>query len=133
MSIPILLGLYVALILQEASFWMPTVLVGLFLFTAMLIFKTTRLVLTKDTIHYRSLFTVRDIQLADIVSADFLIGRQGFNYKPYQRIEIIVREGAKQKEITINAGLFDRVELRPWLKELQSRLSHRGIKEDATL
>ncbi len=114
------LGVFVVVVRTPAA-WPPTLILGCLLVAAMSIFLSTRLVLADDSIHYRSLFVVKDVPLSAIIKAQFGAGFSSF--KPYQRLVLTVREQHGEREITINLGLFDRTEIRRWVDALNARLS----------
>jgi hypothetical protein len=119
------LGIVVAAT-RAPSAWPPTLVMGLLLLAAMAILKTTKLVLTDEAIHFRSLFSVKHIKLMEVVKADFLTGFSG--QKPYQRIVVAVRSKSPdiKKDVVINAGLLDPVQVRNWMNALKSRLTYTG-------
>jgi hypothetical protein len=115
----LILGIFVVIARTTAG-WPPTVILGCLLAAAMSVLLSTKLALTADSIHYRSLFVRRDVPLADVLEARFVAGFS--SSKPYQRLIITVRESSGQRDITINTGLFDRTEIRRWVKTLNARL-----------
>lgn len=114
------LGVFVVVVRTSAA-WPPTLILGCLLAAAMSIFLSTRLVLADNSIHYRSLFVVRDVPLSAVIKAQFAAGLSSF--KPYQRLVLTVREQRGEREITINMGLFDRAEIKRWMAALNARLS----------
>lgn len=81
----------------------------------------TSLTLASESIHYRSLFVRKDVQLSDIVKVAFIVGFSSF--KPHQRLVLTIRKHSGVSEVTINMGLFDRGEIRRWVDALNARLS----------
>jgi hypothetical protein len=116
----VVLGVFVALVRTSAA-WPPTAILGCLLAAAMSVLLSTKLTLTADAIHYRSLFVRRDVPLADVVGAKFVAGFS--STKPYQRLIVSVRGNSGQKDITVNAGLFNRAEIRRWVDTLNARLT----------
>jgi len=114
------LGLFVVITRTSAA-WPPTLILACLLVAAMSIFLSTKLVLTSDSIYYRSLFVKKEVALADIIAAKFVAGFSAF--KPHQRLVITVRQQRGKRDITINAGLFDRMEIRKWSDALNARLT----------
>jgi hypothetical protein len=112
------LGIFVAV---TKDVWQPTVISGFLLAAVMSVFWSTTLKLTSDAIHYRSLFVRTNVLLSDVIAAKFVVGFSG--YKPYQRLVITVREKSGEKEITINNGLFDRIQIERWIDALNARLA----------
>lgn len=98
----------------------PTIILGCLLAAAMSVFPSTKLVLTDHSIHYRSLFVAKNVPLENIIRAQFVTGFGGF--KPYQRLLITVLEKDVKRDITINTGLFDPVEIKRWIDTLNVRL-----------
>jgi len=110
-------------VITEPTLWLPTVLMGIALAIVLAWLATTRLALTNDSIHYRSLFGRSDVPLAKVLKARLEQGFVAFSYRPYLRIIITTREGAEEKEITLNAGLFDPSQSARWVQTLNSRIS----------
>lgn len=117
-----LLGALVA-IAKEPALWLPTMITGGVLAVFVSWMATASLTLAEDSIHYRSLFVAKDVLLAEVVKANFAAGPSSF--KPYQRLVLAVRGTGVNREIVINLGLFDRVEIMEWLAALDARLSTR--------
>ena len=115
-----ILGALVA-IAKEPALWLPMVIMGAVLVVFVSWMATTSLTLTEDTIRYRSLFAAKDVSLSEVVKANFVTRPSSF--KPYQRIVLSVHGTGRNREITINLGLFDRAEIREWLTALNARLS----------
>ena len=109
-------------ITMEPSLWEPIPVLTIMLVVTVLWGKTTTLTLTHDSIHYRSLLKRVDIALAEVIKVEHAFGFIAFSYKPYQRIVITVRENAGEKEITLNAGLFDQREIKRWTVTCTSTL-----------
>ena len=108
---------------KEPSIWPLSVLIGLIVLGYMSWLTTTRLIVTDDAIHYRSLFVRVDVPLADVARAVFARGFVPLSYKPYFRIVLTLRSGSgSSKERTINAGLFDPVETKRWVDTLNSMI-----------
>jgi hypothetical protein len=116
----LVLGVFVVIARTSAA-WPPTAILGCLLAAAMSVLLSTKLTLTADSIHYRSLFVRRDVPLADIVGAKFVAGFSSF--KPHQRLIVTVRGRSGQRDITINTGLFDRTEIKRWVDTLNARLT----------
>ena len=97
---------------------------GVMLAAVIFLFVSTKLVLTRDTLHYRSFLVRVDLAVADIMKVRSERGFIAFSYKPFQRIVVTVRdETGGSKEITLNGGLFDVREIKRWVGTLNSRLS----------
>jgi hypothetical protein len=121
-GLPTTYGLYIA-VARMPAVWPPTLMLGGSLAFVLVLFLSTKLTLTHDIVHYRSLFVTRDISLDVIARAQFLVGFSG--YKPYQRIVVTVRTKEGEKDVTINTGLFDRAEIRRWMGALNAQISSR--------
>jgi len=107
----------------DRSIWEPTVMMGVLVVAEMAWFISTRLILTDSEIYYRSLFIRTQVPLAKVVAAKFEIGFVAFSYKPYQRVVLTIQdESGNKKDITINAGLLDRDQVRRWVADVKSRL-----------
>jgi hypothetical protein len=119
---PVLLGVFVA-IAKEPTLWPPTAAVGLMLAILMSWLMTTRLTLTSDSIHYRSLFSRTRVPLANVLKVRFERGFVAFSYRPYLRVIITFRDGAGKKDIMLNAGLFDPALVGRWIDTVNSKLS----------
>lgn len=121
-----MLGLVLAVdvmgaIMKDSSLWLPSGFMAVLLAWVLSWLVSTKLTLTNDSIHYRSLFVKVDIPLSDVIRADFVIGFGG--YKPYQRIVVERHIGSQTKEVIINAGLLDRGQVRRWMSILKSKLA----------
>jgi hypothetical protein len=108
---------------KDPALWLPTVIMGGVPAVFVSWMATTSLTLVEDSIHCRSLFVTKDVLPSLVVKANFVAGLSSF--KPYQRLVLSVRGTGGNREITINLGLFDRVEIREWLATLNARLSTR--------
>jgi hypothetical protein len=108
---------------KEPTLWLPTIGEGLILILFLSWFATTRLTLTNDSIRYRSLLRKTDVPLTSIRSVRFEQGFIPFSYKPYLRVIITVRDGARKKDITLNAGLFHPARVRRWIEAVNAKLS----------
>ena len=108
---------------KRPSLWPLAALMGLVFVGYMYWLATTRLILTDDAIHYRSLLVRVDVPLRDVVKAVFARGFVPFSYQPYFRIILTLRDGSgSSKEKTLNAGLFDMVETQRWVNTLNSMI-----------
>ena len=105
-------------IIEESTFWLPAAAMTLILVGLLMRLATTSLALSDDTIHYRSLFVVNNVALADIAGARFVYGFE--SGKPYQRLVLSVR--GQRREMVLNLGLFARAEIHRWLDALNRRL-----------
>jgi len=119
---PFLLCTFITLA-WEPTFWVPSAFVGISLAIILAWLATTRLTLTSDAIRYRSLFSRTDVPLASILKVRFEQGFVPFSYKPYLRVIITVRGGARKKDVTLNAGLFHQARVRRWIETVNARLS----------
>jgi len=119
---PFLLVTFLA-IAKEPTFWVFSGFVGISLAIILAWFATTRLTLTSDSIRYRSLLSKTDVPLASILSVRFEQGFVPFSYKPYLRVIITVRDGARKRDITLNAGLFHPGRVRRWIETVNARSS----------
>ena len=108
---------------KEPTLWLPTIGEGLILILFLSWFATTRLTLTNDSIRYRSLLSKTDVPLASILSVRFEQGFIPFSYKPYLRVIVTIRDGARKKDITLNAGLFHPAKVGRWIEAVNVRLS----------
>jgi hypothetical protein len=108
-------------ITKEPTFWFPTAITGGILIAFLSWMATTSLTLASESIHYRSLFVRKNVQLSDIVKVAFIVGFSSF--KPHQRLVLTIRKHSGVSEVTINMGLFDRGEIRRWVDALNARLS----------
>ena len=112
------LGLLVA-VTKASDVWPPTAIVGFLLVAAIAVLLSTRLAEEEDGIHYRSLFIKIDVPVGQIAAAKFVTGFSGNG--PYQRIVIVVRDKFGEREITINAGLFDCAKVKQLVDNLNAR------------
>jgi hypothetical protein len=99
----------------------PTTVLGAVLAITLLWLATASLTLASESLHYRALFTRVDLMLSDIIGAQFVTGFSG--YKSYQRIVLAIRAGSGEKQVIVNAGLFDPRQVRRFVDSLNSRLS----------
>jgi len=107
-------------ILREPAFWIPTTALGVVLAITLSWLATTSLTLASDALHYRALFVRVDLMLSEIIQAKFVTGFSG--YKPYQRVVLRVRAESGEKDLIVNAGLFDPRQVRRLIESLNSRL-----------
>lgn len=121
-GVVLLFGVFVA-VTKDATAWEGVAAVAVVLTAFLSWLATTRLELTSDAIHYRTLLVAKDVALSDIVRAEFVTGFH--STKPYQRLIISVRDARGERELTLNLGLFARPDIKRWMGVLNKRLSDR--------
>ena len=105
--------------------WPIPAISAFLLASAMSVLLSTKLALSEDSIHYRSLFIQRDLPLKDVVGVKFVAGFS--STKPYQRLIVTIRGRTDQSEIIINLGLFDRGEIKRWIDALNAKLLEKRV------
>jgi hypothetical protein len=104
--------------------WQPVVILTVLLGGYMLDLAFTKLIFSTDLISYRTLFTTKNITVADMIRAKFERGFIPFSYGPYMRIVITVRKAAQRNKIVLNAGLFDLAEVEQWIAKVNAHISN---------
>jgi hypothetical protein len=105
-------------ITKASAFPIPTVGMGAITATVIAWLQTTRLALVNGEVRYRSLLVSTRLSASEIASAEFLMGFSSF--KRFQRI--VFRMRGSNKEITLNAGLFELKLVKRWVEELSRHL-----------
>ncbi len=115
----VLFGAYVAMT-KEPAFWYPTAVLACSITVILSWLGTTTLSLKGDAIQYRSLLVRREIPLTSINRVEF--AAEPTPFKPYQRVCFLFRHKPERDSITINAGLFDRIQIVEWVCDVNARL-----------